>query len=118
MVLIYFLAYKTSETPHPHRSNMQSSFFPISSNRRLFAIANSGEIKKMDFEKVVKYGIEATYLSLETSENHFERKGMEIQEKRKKVGKKAERKKVGPPIAFGMPWPVPAPACNHPKSHG
>ncbi|WP_101477222.1 nickel pincer cofactor biosynthesis protein LarC [Candidatus Nitrosotalea bavarica] len=38
------------------------------------------KITKLDFDKVVKHGIEATRLVLETSENHHERKGMEIQE--------------------------------------
>ena len=38
------------------------------------------KIVKMDFEKVNKYGTSATHLILETSENHHERKGIEIQE--------------------------------------
>ena len=38
------------------------------------------KIINLDFDKVVKHGIEATRLVLETSENHHERKGMEIQE--------------------------------------
>jgi uncharacterized protein (TIGR00299 family) protein len=38
------------------------------------------KIVKMDFEKTVRYGTEATHLVLETSENHHERKGVEIQE--------------------------------------
>ena len=38
------------------------------------------KIVKMDFEKTVKHGTEATYLMLETSEKHHERKGIEIQE--------------------------------------
>ncbi len=38
------------------------------------------KIVKMDFEKTVKYGTEATHLVLETSENYHERKGIEIQE--------------------------------------
>ena len=38
------------------------------------------KITKIDFEKTVKYGTEATYLVLETSENYHERKGVEIQE--------------------------------------
>lgn len=38
------------------------------------------KITKLDFDKVIKHGIEATHLVLETSENHHERKGMEIQE--------------------------------------
>jgi pyridinium-3,5-bisthiocarboxylic acid mononucleotide nickel chelatase len=38
------------------------------------------KIIKMDFDKVVKHGTEATRLVLETSENHHERKGIEIQE--------------------------------------
>ncbi|TRZ79349.1 MAG: nickel pincer cofactor biosynthesis protein LarC [Nitrosopumilales archaeon] len=38
------------------------------------------KITKLDFGKVVKHGIEATRLVLETSENHHERKGIEIQE--------------------------------------
>ncbi len=37
-------------------------------------------IVKMDFEKTVKHGTEATYLVLETSEKYHERKGIEIQE--------------------------------------
>lgn len=38
------------------------------------------KIIKLDFDKVVKYGTEATCLVLETSEKHHERKGIEIQE--------------------------------------
>jgi len=38
------------------------------------------KITKMRFEKIVKYGTEATHLVLETSENHHERKGIDIQE--------------------------------------
>jgi len=38
------------------------------------------KIIKLDFDKVVKHGIEATHLVLETNENHHERKGIEIQE--------------------------------------
>jgi len=38
------------------------------------------KITKMNFEKTVKYGTEATYLVLETSENYHERKGIDIQE--------------------------------------
>jgi uncharacterized protein (TIGR00299 family) protein len=38
------------------------------------------KIVKIDFEKVKKYGTAATHLVLETSENHHERKGIEIQE--------------------------------------
>ena len=38
------------------------------------------KITKLDFDKVVKHGIEATHLVLETNENHHERKGIEIQE--------------------------------------
>ncbi|MGC1425564.1 MAG: nickel pincer cofactor biosynthesis protein LarC [Nitrosotalea sp.] len=38
------------------------------------------KITKLDFDKVTKHGIEATRLVLEASENHHERKGMEIQE--------------------------------------
>lgn len=38
------------------------------------------KILKLDFEKTVKYGTAATRLILETSENHHERKGIEIQE--------------------------------------
>lgn len=38
------------------------------------------KITKMNFEKIVKYGTEATYLVLETSENYHERKGIDIQE--------------------------------------
>jgi len=38
------------------------------------------KIIKLDFDKVVKNGIEATNLVLETSENQHERKGSEIQE--------------------------------------
>ncbi len=38
------------------------------------------KIVKLDFDKVVKHGIEATHLILETSEDHHERKGIEIQE--------------------------------------
>ncbi|HJW20410.1 MAG TPA: nickel insertion protein, partial [Candidatus Nitrosotalea sp.] len=38
------------------------------------------KIVKIDFEKTVKHGTEATYLMLETSEKHHERKGIEIQE--------------------------------------
>jgi pyridinium-3,5-bisthiocarboxylic acid mononucleotide nickel chelatase len=38
------------------------------------------KIVKVDFDKVVKHGIHATCLVLETSENHHERKGIEIQE--------------------------------------
>ncbi|MFZ0185175.1 MAG: nickel pincer cofactor biosynthesis protein LarC [Nitrosotalea sp.] len=38
------------------------------------------KITKVDFDKVIKHGIEATHLVLEVNENHHERKGMEIQE--------------------------------------
>jgi len=38
------------------------------------------KITKMNFEKTVKYGTDATYLVLETSENYHERKGIDIQE--------------------------------------
>ncbi len=38
------------------------------------------KITKLDFDKVIKHGIEATRLVLEASENHHERKGIEIQE--------------------------------------
>jgi pyridinium-3,5-bisthiocarboxylic acid mononucleotide nickel chelatase len=38
------------------------------------------KIVKLDFDKVVKHGTEATRLILETRENHHERKGIEIQE--------------------------------------
>ena len=38
------------------------------------------KITKMNFEKIVKYGTEATHLVLETSENYHERKGIDIQE--------------------------------------
>ena len=38
------------------------------------------KIIKLDFDKVVKHGTEATHLVLETSENYHERKGIEIQE--------------------------------------
>ena len=38
------------------------------------------KIIKLDFEKVVKYGTEATCLVLEASENYHERKGIDIQE--------------------------------------
>jgi len=38
------------------------------------------KITKMDFEKTIKYGTEATRLVLETSENYHERKGIDIQE--------------------------------------
>ncbi len=38
------------------------------------------KIKKLDFEKIVKGGIEATTLVLEKNENQHERKGIEIQE--------------------------------------
>ncbi|HEU5220441.1 MAG TPA: nickel insertion protein, partial [Candidatus Nitrosotalea sp.] len=38
------------------------------------------KITKMNFEKTIKYGTEATYLVLETSENYHERKGIDIQE--------------------------------------
>lgn len=38
------------------------------------------KIIKLDFDKVVKNGTEATCLVLETSEGHHERKGIEIQE--------------------------------------
>ena len=38
------------------------------------------KIKKIDFEKIVKYGTEATYLNLEVDESHHERKGLDIQE--------------------------------------
>jgi uncharacterized protein (TIGR00299 family) protein len=37
-------------------------------------------IKNLDFDKIVKHGIEATHLILEISEKHHERKGIEIQE--------------------------------------
>ena len=38
------------------------------------------KIQKLDFDKVVKHGTEATHLVLEATENHHERKGIEIQE--------------------------------------
>jgi len=38
------------------------------------------KIIKLDFDKVVKHGTEATCLVLETSEKHHERRGIEIQE--------------------------------------
>lgn len=38
------------------------------------------KIKRLDFDKVVKHGTEATCLVLETSESHHERRGIEIQE--------------------------------------
>ena len=38
------------------------------------------KITKVDFDKVIKHGIEATHLVLEVNENHHERKGVEIQE--------------------------------------
>ena len=38
------------------------------------------KIIKLDFDKVVKHGTEATHLVLEAVENHHERKGIEIQE--------------------------------------
>lgn len=38
------------------------------------------KIKKIDFEKIVKHGTEATYLNLEIEESHHERKGLDIQE--------------------------------------
>ena len=38
------------------------------------------KITKMDFEKTIKYGTEATHLVLEASENYHERKGIDIQE--------------------------------------
>jgi len=38
------------------------------------------KIQKLDFNKVVKHGIEATHLVLETREEHHERKGVEIQQ--------------------------------------
>jgi uncharacterized protein (TIGR00299 family) protein len=38
------------------------------------------KIVKLDFDKVIKHGIEATRLILEASENHQERKGIDIQE--------------------------------------
>jgi len=38
------------------------------------------KIIKLDFDKVVKHGTQATHLILETSENYHERKGIEIQE--------------------------------------
>jgi uncharacterized protein (TIGR00299 family) protein len=38
------------------------------------------KIVKLDFDRVVKYGTEATRLVLETNENHHERKGVDIQE--------------------------------------
>jgi len=38
------------------------------------------KIIKLDFDKVVKHGTQATHLVLETSEDHHERKGIEIQE--------------------------------------
>ncbi len=38
------------------------------------------KIIKLDFDKVVKHGIDATHLILDASENHHERKGIEIQE--------------------------------------
>lgn len=38
------------------------------------------KITKMNFEKTIKYGTEATHLVLETSEKYHERKGIDIQE--------------------------------------
>jgi len=38
------------------------------------------KIIKLDFDKVVKHGTQATHLVLETSEDYYERKGIEIQE--------------------------------------
>ena len=38
------------------------------------------KIMKLDFDKAIKHGIEATHLVLEVNENHHERKGIEIQE--------------------------------------
>jgi hypothetical protein len=38
------------------------------------------KIIKLDFDKVVKHGTQATHLVLEASEDHHERKGIEIQE--------------------------------------
>ena len=38
------------------------------------------KIQKLDFNKVVKHGIEATHLVLDTREGHHERKGVEIQQ--------------------------------------
>ena len=38
------------------------------------------KIIKLDFDKVVKHGTQATHLVLETSEDYHERKGIEIQE--------------------------------------
>ena len=38
------------------------------------------KIVKLDFDKVIKYGTEATHLVLEASETHHERKGIDIQE--------------------------------------
>ena len=38
------------------------------------------KITKMNFEKTIKYGTEATHLVLETSESYHERKGIDIQE--------------------------------------
>ena len=38
------------------------------------------KIQKLDFNKVVKHGIEATHLVLDTREEHHERKGVEIQQ--------------------------------------
>ncbi len=38
------------------------------------------KIVKMDFDKVVKHGIEASHLILDIKEDHHERKGVEIQE--------------------------------------
>ncbi|MDE1844858.1 MAG: nickel pincer cofactor biosynthesis protein LarC [Thaumarchaeota archaeon] len=44
------------------------------------AFLKGSKITKIDFEKTVKYGTEATHLVLEISENYHERKGVEIQE--------------------------------------
>ncbi len=38
------------------------------------------KIKKIDFEKIVKHGTEATYLNLDIEESNHERKGLDIQE--------------------------------------
>lgn len=38
------------------------------------------KIKKLDFEKTIKYGTEATHLVLDIEENQHERRGIEIQE--------------------------------------
>ena len=39
------------------------------------------KIIKLDFDKVVKHGTQATHLVLEASEHHHERKGIEIHQR-------------------------------------